>query len=86
MWQSFIISAALAVTLAAQPHAVRMDHRVFDGLAEMDGNWAALLAASDGKVYAGLAYHGGAGHLVYYDSKTGRMHDVGNLNDLTGEA
>lgn len=52
----------------------------------MDGNWAALLAASDGKVYAGLAYHGGDGHLVYYDSKTDRVVDVGNLTELTGES
>lgn len=52
----------------------------------MDGNWAALLAASDGKVYAGLAYHGGDGHLVYYDSKADRVVDVGNLTELTGES
>lgn len=65
---------------------IRIDHRVFTGLEEMDGNWAALLAASDGKVYAGLAYHGGDGHLVYYDSKTDRMHDVGDLTRLSGES
>ena len=65
---------------------VRMDHRVFPGLHQMDGNWAALYAASDGKVYAGLAYHGGDGHLVYYDSKTDRVHDVGNLTELCGES
>lgn len=52
----------------------------------MDGNWAALFAASDGKVYAGLAYHGGDGHLVYYDAKADRMHDVGNLTELCGES
>jgi hypothetical protein len=52
----------------------------------MDGNWAALFSASDGKVYAGLAYHGGDGHMVYYDSKTDRMHDIGNLTELTGES
>jgi len=66
--------------------SVRLDHRVFEGLHQMDGNWAALLAASDGKVYAGLAYHGSDGHLVYYDSKTGRMHDAGNLTVLAGES
>jgi hypothetical protein len=66
--------------------SVRVDHRVFPGLHEMDGNWAALYAASDGKVYAGLAYHGGDGHLVYYDSKTDRVHDVGNLTELCGES
>jgi len=66
--------------------SIRIDHRVFPGLHLMDGHWAALLAASDGKVYAGLAYHGGDGHLVYYDSKTDRVVDVGNLTELTGES
>jgi len=66
--------------------SIRVDHRVFPGLERMDGNWAALFAASDGKVYAGLAYHGGDGHLVYYDSTTDRMHDVGNLTELSGES
>ena len=75
--------------LAAPPSAirtVRLEHRVFTGLHEMDGNWAALFAASDGKVYAGLAYHGGDGHLAYYDSKTDRMYDAGNLTELCGES
>ena len=66
--------------------SIRLDHRVFPGLERMDGNWAALYAASDGKVYAGLAYHGGDGHLVYYDSKSDRMHDAGNLTELAGES
>jgi hypothetical protein len=81
--------ALLAMWLAAPPSAirtVRLEHRVFTGLHEMDGNWAALLAASDGKVYAGLAYHGGDGHLAYYDSKTDRMYDAGNLTELCGES
>ena len=75
--------------LAAPPatiRTVRLEHRVFTGLHEMDGNWAALFAASDGKVYAGLAYHGGDGHLAYYDSKTDRMYDAGNLTELCGES
>jgi hypothetical protein len=67
-------------------HTTQVDYRVFPGLAMMDGNWAALFAASDGKVYAGLAYHGGDGHLVYYDPKTDHMHDVGNLTALCGES
>jgi len=66
--------------------SVQVDHRVFPGLHQMDGNWAALLAASDGKVYAGLAYHGSDGHLVYYDSNTDRVVDVANLTELTGES
>lgn len=79
--------AALAPLIrSAAPPSVRMECRVFPGLEKMDGNWAALLAASDGKVYAGLAYHGGSGHVVYFDSKTGQMNDIGDLNTLTGEA
>jgi len=80
---SFLACAAAA--RAQQSRRVVIDHRVFPGLHQMDGNWAALLAASDGKVYTGLAYHGGSGHLVYYDAKTDRVHDVGDLNSLTGE-
>jgi hypothetical protein len=76
----------LACGVSAETRSVRIDHRVFTGLHEMDGNWAALFAASDGKVYAGLAYHGGDGHMVYYDSKTDRMHDIGNLTELAGES
>lgn len=84
-----MILLVFAVLLAVPPpqaRAVRLEHRVFPGLAEMDGNWAALFAAGDGKVYAGLAYHGGDGHLVYYDSKTDRVHDAGNLTQLCGES
>jgi hypothetical protein len=84
--QSLIIPALFALPGMAASQTVRVDHRVFPGLHEMDGNWAALYSASDGKVYAGLAYHGGDGHLVYYDSKADRVHDVGNLTDLCGES
>ncbi len=81
-----ISTALFSVIPVAAQRSVRLDHRVFPGLHEMDGHWAALLAASDGKVYAGLAYHGGDGHLVFYDSKSDRMHDVGNLTELSGES
>ncbi len=79
--------AASAAWAAGPPGQTSLvDFRVFPGLAMMDGNWAALFAASDGKVYAGLAYHGGDGHLVFYDSKTDRTRDVGNLTALCGES
>ncbi len=75
---------------AASPAAqtVTVDYRTFPGLARMDGNWSALLAGSDGKVYMGLAYHPyphWGGYLVYYDPKTNTVHEVGNLNVLTGQ-
>ena len=80
------LAPALAWAAWGQPaRKVTVDYHWFPGLEAMDGNWAALLAASDGKVYAGLAYHGGDGHLVYYDSKTREMHDAGNLTELSGE-
>lgn len=85
---SLAIALAFAGASAAEPPArsLRIDHRVFPGLHEMDGAWAALFAAGDGKVYAGLAHHGSVGHVVYYDSKTDTMHDLGDLGRLTGEA
>lgn len=73
-------------SFASESSKVKVAYRPFTRLENMDGNWAALLAASDGKVYAGLAHHGAGGHLVYYDSKSDRMHDIGNLNAVTGEA
>jgi hypothetical protein len=77
----------LAGAALGQPsRKVTVDYRVFPGLQAMDGNWAALLAGSDGKVYVGLAYHGGSGHFVFYDSKTDRVHDIGDINTLTGES
>jgi hypothetical protein len=84
--RTFLASCAGATLAAKETTTLRVEHRVFPGLAEMDGNWAALLAASDGKVYAGLANHGGDGHMVYYDSKQDRVHDVGNLTELCGES
>ena len=64
---------------------VALDYRIFPGLAEMDGNWAALTVAHDGKVYAGLACHGCDGHLVMYDPATDRVNDLGDLTRLAGE-
>jgi hypothetical protein len=75
----------VAQVYCAAPKQVTIGANLFPGLERMDGNWAALLAASDGKVYAGLAYHGGDGHVVYFDSKTDTMHDIGNLTELSGE-
>jgi hypothetical protein len=88
--QRIIIFAFLILTLScsgmAAAKTVTVDYRVFTGLAPMDGNWAALTVASDGKVYAGLAYHSSDGHMVCYDPKLDRMIDIGNLTRLSGEA
>ena len=86
MKRRVFLTICAGAALPAKETSVRIGHRVFPGLGEMDGNWAALLAASDGKVYAGLANHGGDGHLVYYESKQERIHDVGNLTELCGES
>lgn len=84
IWFSTIYFFAAQASPA--PKTVTLDYRFFPGLAEMDGNWAALKAASDGKVYVGLACHGCDGHLVVYDSKHDRMVDAGNLTRLSGES
>src|SRR5438128_9455729 len=80
------IMASWAWAAGPPGQTTQVDFRVFPGLERMDGNWAALFAASDGKVYAGLAYHGGGGHLVYYDSKIDTVRDVGDLTVLSGES
>ncbi len=80
---AWIVFAAL--TAHAQK-TVTVDYRLFPGLAEMDGNWAALTVTHDGKAYAGLACHGCDGHLVVYDPRSDRISDLGNLTKLAGEA
>jgi len=82
----FALALASLIWAADSPvQTVQVDYRTFPGLARMDGNWSALLASSDGKVYMGLAYHGGGGHMVYSDSKTDTIHDIGDLNALVGQ-
>ena len=81
-----LILCTLVPVYAAPPtKTVVVDSRVFPGLAFADGNWSALFVGSDGKVYIGLAYHGGDGHLVYYDPSADTMHDTGRLTELCGE-
>jgi hypothetical protein len=85
-WFCFVVIFTLTSVAVAAPKTVTVQYRFFPHLAEMDGNWAALKAASDGKVYVGLACHGCNGHLVFYDSKVDRMVDVGDLTRLSGES
>jgi hypothetical protein len=80
-----VVFCAIVARSQAPAKLVTVDYRYFPGLAAMDGNWAALKAASDGKVYVGLACHGCSGHLVYYDSASNKMVDAGDLAKLTGE-
>jgi len=81
-----MLGAVVALLVAHPGYSdVTLVEKIFPNLGYMDGNWAALYAASDGKVYVGLAYHGGDGHMACYDSKTDRMIDIGNLTELCGE-
>ena len=81
----FLLLPCVGWTADPPARIVQVDYRVFPGLADMDGNWSALLAARDGRVYVGLAYHGGDGHLVYFDPKADTLRDVGPLTELCGE-
>ncbi len=81
----FLLLGLIRSSPAAQK-IVTVDYRIFPGLAEMDGNWAALKVARDGKVYAGLACHGCDGHMVCYNPVADRMIDIGNLTRLCGES
>lgn len=82
---SIVVILALGVQADAASKNVTVEYRYFPGLATMTGNWAALKAASDGKVYVGLACNGCDGHLVFFDSKKDRMVDVGDVTRLAGE-
>ena len=84
LFAGILISTGCQITIAES--TTTLEYRVFPGLAQMDGNWAALLAASDGKVYVGLACHGCSGHLVFYDSVKDKVVDLGDLNSLAGQS
>lgn len=79
-----VLMVGCAASALRAQKIVTVDYRIFSGLAEMDGNWAALKVAHDGKVYAGLACHGCDGHMVMYDPKADRIIDIGNLTHLSG--
>lgn len=83
-----LIVVLLAASSAQAQKIVTVDFRLFPGLAEMDGNWAALGVAHDGQVYAGLACHGcpDGGHMVKYDPTADRVTDIGALTLLCGES
>jgi hypothetical protein len=81
-----ILLVGLSLPNLVATGTVTVDHRLFPGLAEMDGNWAALSVGSDGNVYAGLACHGCDGHMVMYDPNADRVTDLGNLTRLAGES
>ena len=49
MTRRAFVGGCKSALLTAKQANVRIEHRVFPGLGEMDGNWAALLAASDGR-------------------------------------
>lgn len=82
---AYLVVLFLLLRASAATRTVEVDYKVFPGLAHADGNWSALFVGSDGKVYVGLAYHGGDGHLVFYDPKTDKVHDAGKLTPLCGE-
>ena len=71
-----ILCFELLPSPAAAQKTVAVEHRIFPGHAEMDGNGAALAVAHNGKVYAGLACHGCEGHLVSYDPAADRVLDL----------
>ena len=66
-----------APTVAARGYPVppAMGQTMFSGLAP----------AADGYVYMGACNHKGPAHLVRLDPRTGKVADLGNMQDVTGE-
>jgi len=83
---STLLAVLCLLGTSPAPPIVVMEHRIFPGRHEADGNWAALLAGPEGRVYVGLARHGADGALVYYDSTKDQMVDVGSLGAFAGES
>lgn len=74
-----------AGSLWAQYKTCQVESRKFPQQENWDSNFTALFAASDGKVYVGLDYHGAGGNVAVYDPKTDSMKLLGDMQALTGE-
>ncbi|MBI3650753.1 MAG: hypothetical protein HY231_06860 [Acidobacteria bacterium] len=85
MIKSLLCVLLLAVCAFGQAPVVTLEHRNFPGLHEADSAYSALFVASDGKVYAGLDFSGGAAHLVVYDPVKDTVRDLGDMIYATGE-
>jgi hypothetical protein len=69
----------------AEPKIVRLESRTFPNPAIWDSNYTACLAASDGRVYVGLNYHGAGASVAVYDPKTDTMKILGDMNRIAGQ-
>jgi len=72
--------------IAAEPKIIRLESRTFPDPIVWDSNYTACLAASDGRVYVGLNYHGAGASVAVYDPKTDTMRLLGDMNKITGQA
>ena len=74
-----------SVALSAEPSTVLMESRTFPDPLVWDSNYTACLAASDGRVYVGLNYHGKGATVAVYDPRTDTMKTLGDMNVIAGQ-
>jgi sugar lactone lactonase YvrE len=80
-----IILVLVGPATGQEPKIVRMESRTFPNPIVWDSNYTACLAASDGRVYVGLNFHGAGASVAVYDPKTDRMRLLGDMNRITGQ-
>lgn len=75
----------LAGVLQGQARLCRVESRPLPEQEKWDSMFTALLAASDGRVYIGLDYHGAGANVALYDPATDSMKLLGDMQELSGE-
>lgn len=81
-----LISCFVLVSiLQGQNRTCRVESRALPEQEKWDSMFTALCAASDGRVYIGLDYHGAGANVAVYDPVSDSMKLLGDMQELSGE-
>ena len=85
MWIGVMSLMTFVSFLPGQGRICRVESRPLPEQEKWDSMFTALYAASDGKVYIGLDYHGHGANVAVYDPVAGSMKLLGDMQELSGE-
>jgi len=81
-----LLSSLVLSSLApGQTRLCRVESRALPEQEKWDSMFTALYAASDGRVYIGLDYHGAGANVAVYDPAADAMKLLGDMQELGGE-
>ena len=80
-----LISGLWDFAAFAQDRVCRVESRALPDQENWDSMFTAMYAASDGKVYIGLDYHGSGANVAVYDPVKDSMRLLGDMWQYTGE-